>query len=50
LPVIPVRDNSKDTADFLSGVLETDLEMVEEANESDSCKEELEDAGDKEGQ
>ena len=34
-----MRDNSKDTADFLSGVLETDLEMVEEANESPSCEE-----------
>ena len=40
-----MRKNSEDTADVLAGVLETDLEMVEE---SDSCKEELEDVEDKE--
>ena len=40
-----MRKNSEDTADVLAGVLETDLEMVEESN---SCKEELEDVEDKE--
>ena len=34
-----MRKNSEDTADVLAGVLETDLEMVEEANESPSCEE-----------
>ena len=42
-----MRKNSEDTADFHAGVLETDLEMVEEANESDSCEDELEDVSDK---
>ena len=37
-----------DTADFISGVLETDLEMVEETIESESCGEELGAVGDKE--